>query len=75
MGGKMVMMLITHELDIAKDITDHVLFTNGGIIVEQGEPVQIFETPQNLHLQLFLASFFKGSKDDEVIEQVVAGEQ
>ncbi|MBB6678222.1 ectoine/hydroxyectoine ABC transporter ATP-binding protein EhuA [Cohnella lubricantis] len=55
--GEMAMMLITHEMDFARDIADRVLFTDGGRIVEQGPPEQILEHPRSERLKLFLARF------------------
>ncbi|MGG1551345.1 ectoine/hydroxyectoine ABC transporter ATP-binding protein EhuA [Paenibacillus ferrarius] len=56
-GGDMAMMLITHEMDFARDIADRILFTDGGMIVEEGTPEQIFENPQSARLQSFLSRF------------------
>lgn len=70
--GNMAMMLITHEMDFAKDIADRVLFTDGGIIVEQGTPEQIFEDPQSPRLQAFLTRFLKGRTDIGMNDQVAA---
>lgn len=55
--GDMAMMLITHEMDFARDIADRILFTDGGSIVEEGTPAQIFENPQSPRLQSFLSRF------------------
>lgn len=71
--GKMAMMLITHEMDFAKDIADRVLFTDGGRIVEQGTPEQIFESPQSPRLQTFLTRFLKRQMDNGANDQVAAG--
>lgn len=70
--GNMAMMLITHEMEFAKDIADRVLFTDGGIIVEQGTPEQIFEYPQSPRLQAFLTRFLKGRPDISSNDQVAA---
>jgi polar amino acid transport system ATP-binding protein len=53
----MTMLLITHEMDFAREIADRILFTDGGTIVEQGTPEQIFEQPQSPRLQAFLSRF------------------
>lgn len=53
----MAMLIITHEMDFARDIADRVLFTDEGSIVEQGTPDQIFEHPQSTRLQSFLSRF------------------
>ncbi|MGP0583984.1 ectoine/hydroxyectoine ABC transporter ATP-binding protein EhuA [Paenibacillus timonensis] len=55
--GEMAMMLITHEMDFAKEIADRVLFCADGNIVEEGPPEAIFEYPQTERLQSFLKRF------------------
>lgn len=52
--GEMAMMLITHEMDFARDIADRVIFGADGRIVEEGTPQQIFEDPRSERLQAFL---------------------
>jgi polar amino acid transport system ATP-binding protein len=53
----MAMMLITHEMDFARDVADRIIFTADGSIVEDGPPSQLFENPQSQRLQDFLARF------------------
>ncbi|MEG6615002.1 ectoine/hydroxyectoine ABC transporter ATP-binding protein EhuA [Peptococcaceae bacterium 1198_IL3148] len=53
----MAMMLVTHEMDFARDVSDRVLFLHDGQIEEQGPPEQIFESPQSPRLQSFLSRF------------------
>lgn len=55
--GEMAMLLITHEMDFARDVADRVVFTDGGQIVEQGTPEEIFGNPQSPRLQAFLSRF------------------
>lgn len=55
--GDMSMLLITHEMDFAREIADRVIFTDGGVIVEQGPPEQIFNHPRSPRLQAFLKRF------------------
>ncbi|WP_328803002.1 ectoine/hydroxyectoine ABC transporter ATP-binding protein EhuA [Paenibacillus sp. An7] len=55
--GEMAMMLITHEMEFAKEIADRVIFGADGLIVEQGTPEEIFENPQSDRLQSFLQRF------------------
>lgn len=43
----LTMIMFTHQMFFAKDIADRVLFFEGGCIVEQGEPDQVFGSPQN----------------------------
>lgn len=52
--GEMAMMLITHEMDFARDIADRVIFGAEGRIIEEGTPRQIFEEPRSERLQAFL---------------------
>lgn len=58
--GEMAMMLITHEMDFAKEIADRVIFGADGLIVEQGTPEAIFDNPQSDRLQSFLKRFRTG---------------
>lgn len=58
--GEMAMMLITHEMDFARDVADRVIFTDGGTIVEEGVPDQIFLDPKSPRLQTFLSRFRAG---------------
>nr|WP_283777457.1 ectoine/hydroxyectoine ABC transporter ATP-binding protein EhuA [Paenibacillus sp. J2TS4] len=60
LDGNMAMLLITHEMDFARDIADRIVFTDGGSIIEQGPPQQIFENPQSERLQAFLSRFRNG---------------
>jgi putative amino-acid transport system ATP-binding protein len=48
------MLIVTHEMQFAREIADRVLFMDGGRIVEQGTPAAIFEAPQDPRLQAFL---------------------
>ena len=48
------MLIVTHEMQFAREIADRVLFMDGGRIVEQGPPSAIFETPRDPRLQAFL---------------------
>ena len=53
----MTMLLITHEMDFAKEIADRVAFFNKGIIAEQGDPEELFNNPKTPRLQSFLSRF------------------
>lgn len=55
--SSMTMLLITHEMDFARDVADRVIFTDGGQIVEQGPPEAIFEHPRSERLKSFLSRF------------------
>jgi polar amino acid transport system ATP-binding protein len=53
--GETAMLLITHEMDFARDIADRIVFTDGGTIIEQGSPKEIFENPKNSRVKTFLS--------------------
>ena len=48
------MLIVTHEMQFAREIADRVLFMDGGRIVEQGPPDAIFDAPRDPRLQAFL---------------------
>ncbi|WJH37345.1 ectoine/hydroxyectoine ABC transporter ATP-binding protein EhuA [Paenibacillus sp. CC-CFT747] len=58
--GEMAMLLITHEMEFAREIADRVIFGADGLIVEQGPPEQIFGSPESERLQQFLKRFRSG---------------
>ncbi len=51
----MTMVVVTHEMGFAREVADRVLFMDGGVIVEEGTPWQIFEHPKSERLQSFLS--------------------
>lgn len=53
-AGGMTSVIVTHEMRFAREISDRVLFMDGGVIAEQGTPEQIFADPQSPRLQDFL---------------------
>ncbi len=50
----MTMVVVTHEMGFAKSVADRVMFIDGGVIAEEGTPIQIFENAQNPRTQSFL---------------------
>ena len=50
----MTMVIVTHEMGFAREVADRVLFMDGGYIVEQGTPQEIFGNPQNERTKDFL---------------------
>lgn len=52
--GKTTMLLVTHEMNFARDVSDQVIFLEKGQIVEQGSPDEIFLNPQNERTKAFL---------------------
>lgn len=59
--GEMTMILITHEMEFARDVADRVVFLDEGRIAEQGPPSDILENPQSDRLQSFLSRFHSNS--------------
>ena len=51
----MTMVVVTHEMGFAKEVGDRVLFVDGGYILEEGTPEQVFEHPSNPRTQSFLS--------------------
>lgn len=51
----MTMIIVTHEMGFAREVADRVLFIDGGVILEQGTPEEIFGNPQNERTQTFLS--------------------
>ncbi|MFE5816499.1 amino acid ABC transporter ATP-binding protein [Streptomyces sp. NPDC056479] len=53
----MTMMLVTHELPFAREVSDHVVFVDGGRIVEEGRPKDVLDNPAQTRTREFLASY------------------
>ena len=51
----MTMAIVTHEIGFAREVADRVLFMDGGYIVEQGTPEQIFDNPKEERTKEFLS--------------------
>ena len=51
----MTIVIVTHEMGFAKEISDWVLFMDNGVIAEQGKPEQIFNNPQTIRCKEFLS--------------------
>ena len=51
----MTMVVVTHEMGFAREVANRVMFLDGGKIVEEGSPKNIFENPQSERLRSFLA--------------------
>ena len=51
----MTMVAVTHEMGFAKEVADRVIFMDGGYIVEEGKPEELFNNPQHERTQDFLA--------------------
>jgi polar amino acid transport system ATP-binding protein len=53
----MTMVIVTHEMSFARDVADHIIFMDDGVIVEQGSPEQVINNPQNERTKMFLSRF------------------
>ena len=54
---KTTMIIVTHEMAFARDVADKIIFMDGGYIVEQGDPKQVIENPQEERTRQFLANY------------------
>ena len=50
----MTMIVVTHEMGFARDVADHVVFMDGGVVVEEGPPAEVLEQPRNERTKRFL---------------------
>ena len=50
----MTLVIVTHEMGFAREVSDRILFMDGGIIKEEGTPNEIFNNPQSERLKEFL---------------------
>lgn len=53
----MTMVIVTHEMSFARDVSDHIIFMDGGVIVEEGAPKEIIDNPKQERTQAFLGRF------------------
>ncbi len=52
----MTMLVVTHEMGFAREVADRVIFMDGGVVVEEGPPSQIFSVPREERTRQFLSS-------------------
>ena len=53
----LTMIIVTHEMAFARDVSNHVVFMNDGVICEEGTPEEIFTTPKKPETKAFLSRF------------------
>ncbi len=54
---KMTMVIVTHEMNFAKNVADHIIFMDNGYIVEEGTPKYVFEDSNNERIKEFLSKY------------------
>ena len=52
---RMTMVIVTHEIPFARQVSDHVIFMDGGVIVEEGPPEAVIDAPSQERTKLFLS--------------------
>jgi ABC-type histidine transport system ATPase subunit len=52
----MTMVVVTHEMNFARDVADRIIFMDQGVVVEEGAPSEIFSQPKSERLRQFLTS-------------------
>ena len=54
---KMTMVIVTHEMNFARDVADRILFMDGGVVVEEGPAKQLIDHPREQRTKQFLAHY------------------
>jgi ABC-type polar amino acid transport system ATPase subunit len=55
----MTMMVVTHEMAFAREVSDRVVFMDSGVILEQGSPAELFARPKNERTRAFLSRYLE----------------
>lgn len=53
----MTMVIVTHEMSFARDVADHIVFMDGGVIVEEGPAAELINNPKQERTKAFLAKY------------------
>ena len=64
----MTMIVVTHEMGFAADVSDRVLFIDHGLVVEEGEAIQVLTRPQNERTKSFLRAVLERAPMDETAD-------
>lgn len=59
----MTMVIVTHEMAFARDVSDRIIFMDGGVIVEQGPAKEVINNPQHNRTKAFLSRYQEGAAD------------
>ena len=68
--GGMTMIVVTHEMGFARDVADHVVFMDGGVVVEEGKPADVIGNPQHERTKSFLRRM---RQEEQELEEARAG--
>lgn len=60
----MTMVVVTHEMGFAREVADWVVFMDGGYIIEENEPIEIFSNPQQERTKLFFSKILSANKSN-----------
>lgn len=55
----MTMVVVTHEMAFAREVSDRVVFMDGGVILEQGSPEEVFGSPKQARTREFLSRYLE----------------
>ncbi|MFQ5382151.1 MAG: hypothetical protein ACE5EF_11135, partial [Dehalococcoidia bacterium] len=58
--GRMTMILVTHQMNFAREIADRIVFMDEGRVVEQGAPDDILSNPRHERTRAFLSAVLEG---------------
>jgi ABC-type polar amino acid transport system ATPase subunit len=61
----MTMVVVTHEMDFAREVADRVVFVDNGAIVEEGHPSEVFTAPSSPRTRQFLQSILNRNASAE----------
>ena len=53
------MIIVTHEIGFAREVSDEIIFMDGGVIAEQGTPAQVIDNPGEERTRQFLSNYLK----------------
>jgi polar amino acid transport system ATP-binding protein len=63
--GGMTMIVVTHEMGFAREVADHVVFMDGGVVVEEGKPADVIGNPQHERTRSFLRRMRQEEREQE----------
>ena len=70
----MTMLVVTHEMHFAREVGDHLVFMDEGVIVEQGKPADVLERPKEERTQRFLRRTLQLAESLEELSLTEEGE-